>query len=281
MNNIHSIESNINNIDELPAAGEYEVVGLGVNNPVAVSTLKNIELAQEIFNLKPRGLSIVGKTETENIGIEKIIKNIVSVPSIKYLILCGKDSEGHFSGNTILSLMKNGVDDKNKIIGSKGKKPILVNLTKDEIEEFRNQIKVIDMIECESLPEILDKIEELSKNEIHEENFDTKAKINKYNSNKVETINAQEKDPEKVKLDAAGYFVIMIKNDSSTILVEHYGNDNKLLHIVKGNDARNIYWTIIENGWVTELSHAAYLGKELARAEISFKENLKYVQDKA
>ena len=47
--------------------------------------------------------------------------------------------------------------------------------------------------------------------------------------------------------------------------------DNKLLIIIKGKDARSVYHTIIENGWVSQLSHTAYLGKELAKAELSIK----------
>ena len=38
---------------------------------------------------------------------------------------------------------------------------------------------------------------------------------------------------------------------------------------------------IIANGWVTQLSHAAYLGRELARAELALKQGLKYVQEGA
>ena len=94
----------------------------------------------------------------------------------------------------------------------------------------------------------------------------------------IEIVTVKEKDPERVRLDKAGYFVIVPKKD--TILVEHYSNTNQLLHILKGADARNIYWAILENQWVTELSHAAYLGKELAKAELSIKLGFKYVQDK-
>jgi len=39
--------------------------------------------------------------------------------------------------------------------------------------------------------------------------------------------------------------------------------------------------TIVDDGWVTELSHAAYLGKELARAELSLQLGFRYVQDGA
>jgi tetrahydromethanopterin S-methyltransferase subunit A len=46
-------------------------------------------------------------------------------------------------------------------------------------------------------------------------------------------------------------------------------------------NARALYKTIITNGWISELSHAAYLGKELAKAELSLRHGLKYVQDGA
>jgi len=38
---------------------------------------------------------------------------------------------------------------------------------------------------------------------------------------------------------------------------------------------------IINNKWVTELSHAAYLGKELTKAELSITKGFKFVQDGA
>ena len=228
-------------------------------------------------------MSIVGKTETENIGIEKIIKNVLAVSSIKYLILCGKDSEGHHSGNTIVSLVKNGVDNKMQVVNSKGKKPVLSNTTKEEVNAFRNQVEVIDMIGCEDLNKVLEKVQELSEKATHSCNCqgnallgDTKPAILS-----IEIIQVEEKDPDKVKLDKAGYFVIVPKAESNTILVEHYSYTNQLLRVIKGKDSRNIYWTIIENGWVTELSHAAYLGKELTKAEMSIKQGFKYVQDKA
>lgn len=250
---------------------------------MAISTLGNTELADRISGLKPTGLSIVGKTETENIGIEKIIKNTVAVPSIKFLILCGKDSEGHYSGNTLISLVNNGVDNKMRVIGSKGKKPVLLNTTIEEINAFRNQIEVIDMIECEDLNKILEKLQELSKKDTTSYNCgdNCSAEDVKSVTSATQIVKAGEKDPNKVKLDKVGYFVIVPKAESGVILVEHYSNTNKLLRIIKGGDARNIYWAIIENGWVSEMSHAAYLGKELTKAEISMELGFKYIQDKA
>ena len=84
----------------------------------------------------------------------------------------------------------------------------------------------------------------------------------------------------KVEVDKAGYFVI-IPQRPDKIYVEHYSNDNKLLGVVEGKDAQSLYSKIVEEGWVTQLSHAAYLGKELARAELSLKMGFRYVQDQA
>ena len=89
------------------------------------------------------------------------------------------------------------------------------------------------------------------------------------------------KHGKNIKLDKAGYFVILPSNKNKTILVEHYSYDNKLLREIKGKASRDIYFTIINNKWVTELSHAAYIGKELARAELSIKKGFKFVQDGA
>jgi len=69
--------------------------------------------------------------------------------------------------------------------------------------------------------------------------------------------------------------------ERGVISVEQYSNDNRLLRVIEGKNARDLYRTIIKNKWVTQLSHAAYLGKELARAELSMTLDFKYIQDGA
>ena len=84
-----------------------------------------------------------------------------------------------------------------------------------------------------------------------------------------------------VVMDPAGYFVIVPLSDQGLIAVDHYAYDNALLRTIEGASARAIYLTLIENGWISELSHAAYLGKELTKAELALKMGFKYVQDGA
>ena len=75
---------------------------------VAVCTLTSTDLPEKIFNNAKEKIAIIGFCETENIGIEKIVKNIITNSNIRYLILRGKDSDkgkkGHLSGQAIFSL---------------------------------------------------------------------------------------------------------------------------------------------------------------------------------
>ncbi len=285
--------------------------------PVAVTTLSSTKLEEKIVKLNPEGLCIVGKTETENIGIDKIIKNVISNPAIIYLLLTGKDTAGHQPGMTLLALLKNGIDKDMRIIGSNGRRPILKNVTKADVTKFRKQIKIEDMIGSENTRSIAKKIKELSQEAAKLTTASgcgcsdsscapdiqpvavpvmlaatsgcgcgescgpiaAPIKIKSKSADSVPKVKAKAISRSSVKLDKAGYFVILPFKKDSTILVEHYSYDNKLLRKIEGKSSRDIYFTIINNKWVTELSHAAYLGKELLRAELSIIKGFKFVQD--
>lgn len=261
-----------------PVPGEYFALCDGEGCPVAVSTLASVGLAQELADLKPKELCVVGKTETENIGVDKIIKNIVSNPTIQFLLLTGKDSEGHYSGKTLLALAANGVDDHMRVIGSPGKRPVLKNVTCEEVEAFRKQVQVVDLIECEDVERIIEKIQDLSKAQCSS----CRCIKQDERSEAIQLLTTpiiQAKKPARFRMDKTGYFVILPQPNREVILVEHYSYDNTLLRAIEGKNARSLYWTIVENGWATQLDHAAYLGEELARAELSLQLGFKYVQD--
>jgi tetrahydromethanopterin S-methyltransferase subunit A len=263
-----------------PVAGEYFLLCENRNCRVAVSTLASAALAEKLALMRPENLCIVGKTETENIGIEKIIKNTITNPSIHVLLLVGTDPKGHRSGATLLSLCEKGVDDSLRVIGSPATHPILRNVTREEVEAFRSQVKVADMIGCEHPDRIAVKIRELTGGvRLACDQKEFARVVRPVEVAPVEVIQAEKS--KKVELDEAGYFVILPLRDKGIISVEHYATDNRLLRIIEGTEPGDIYRTIIKNRWATELSHAAYLGKELARAELSLKLHFPYVQDGA
>jgi tetrahydromethanopterin S-methyltransferase subunit A len=261
-----------------PVDGEYIVLPGHERRRTAVSTLASAVMAEELARLAPEDLCIVGKTETENIGIEKIIKNTVTNPSLHVLVVAGRESDGHRSGATLLSLCRNGVDANSRVIGSPGPRPVLKNVTSREIEAFRRQVTAIDMIGCEDPEKIAKRI--VAGSDIKEFSCGGTAFARTVKPVAISTVDVvQAKPVKRTKLDKTGYFVILPLKEKGKLSVEHYSNDNRLLRIIEGEDAVGIYRTIVENGWVTQLSHAAYLGRELDRAELSMKLDFRYVQD--
>lgn len=261
-----------------PIVGEYFV--LDTDGMVAVSTLASLTLAEEVAQRQPHGLAIVGKTETENIGIDKVIKNLITSSTLRYLLVAGFDPPGHLPGRTLLALAHHGVDDRGRVIGSPGKRPMLRNVSVAEIQVFRRQVHVIDMVGCDSADEISTKVEELS------QHATAPCGCNAGSGPSPVPITTMPKmvvtEPTAVvKLDKAGYFVIVPLPDKGVIDVEHYTYDHTLLRVIEGASARALYAAIINGGWVTELSHAAYLGKEFAKAEYALQHGGKYVQDGA
>lgn len=89
------------------------------------------------------GAALSGSVQTENIGFEKIVCNIVSNPNIRYLIVAGPESEGHLTGEALKALILNGVDEKKRIIGTDAPHPFLFNLPMEMIDRFRKQLTLI------------------------------------------------------------------------------------------------------------------------------------------
>src|SRR5512136_1583420 len=135
-----------------PLRGEYSVGD--PKNSIAVVTLAS--------QLHIEGAAIVGPCKTENLGVEKIVANIISNSNIRFLLICGAESKGHLPGNTILALHRNGIDDNGKIIGSKGAIPFIQNLPLQAIKRFQLQIQIIDRIGLIDEEHIEDLVQEYS-----------------------------------------------------------------------------------------------------------------------
>jgi tetrahydromethanopterin S-methyltransferase subunit A len=93
------------------------------------------------------GAALSGTIQTENIGVEKMICNIIGNPNIRYLILSGPESPGHSTGEAIMSLLKDGIDERKRIRNTTAPTPYLFNLPMEFIKRFRKQIvSVIDLL---------------------------------------------------------------------------------------------------------------------------------------
>lgn len=95
----------------------------------------------------------------------------------------------------------------------------------------------------------------------------------------IDIIQATYKNPYELELDPVGYFKIQVSNEDNCIYADYYNYEKERLKSIKGTCARAIYWTIIDREWISSLSHAAYLGKELMRAEYALVHHLPYEQE--
>lgn len=266
------------NLDNWPSVPGRYYIG-NKNSCVAVCSLSSIDLLEN-FNKSDylSKISIIGKDVTENVGIEKIVLNTVSNPNIRFLILCGRESEGHFVGQGIKALVDNGIDEKGRIIEAKGPIPYLKNLTKEQIENFRKQVKIVDLIGCEDIPTILTKAKECEKN--NPGMFSSAVEVKE-----VRTIVADYDSLKEWSADDKpdeGWFAIFLDKEKQLIVVEHYlgyGINAKLNCKVVGKTAEQILGTIVKEKLVNCLYHAGYLGKELAKAQIALEKNIPYEQE--
>jgi len=85
---------------------------------------------------------------------------------------------------------------------------------------------------------------------------------------------------EEFRIDPLGYFVVSVKEGE--IAVQHHVPDGRPSQFLfRGKNAIDLYRSIVRENLVSKFDHAAYIGKELARAEAALKSGQPYVQDKA
>jgi len=254
--------------------GDYQVIRFTA--PVAVCTLHSKELIGNVARAAPQGLSIVGSLQTENLGIERVVENVVSNPNLRFLVLCGDDTPaavGHFPGQSMLALARNGTDPRGRIQGAKGKRPWTKNLDPAVMNHFRDHIEVIDAIGVQDVSRIAHDVEKCAG---RDPGPTTGAP---HVGRRFSVLRAM--SPDRLVLDPAGYLVVTPDRRRELIAVEHYGNDGVLRTVVEGKQAEDLAATLLREKLVTRLDHAAYIGRELTRAEIALKEGRPYIQDRA
>jgi tetrahydromethanopterin S-methyltransferase subunit A len=257
-----------------PLPGDYHASRFQA--PVAVCTLNSDQLSKALSATPIEGLSIVGTLHTENLGIERLVRNVLANPHIRFLVVCGEDTRktiGHLPGQSLVALAQHGVDATMRITEAKGKRPQLKNITAQHVDAFRQQIQIIDQIGNCDLPALQELIATTANND-----------PGPFTDSPVEanTIPVEvAKEPDKLVLDPAGYFVVYPDRTHRCLTLEHYRNNGVLDRILTATSATALYSSVIDAKLISRLDHAAYLGRELARAEHALETGEVYVQDRA
>ncbi len=257
-----------------PYPGDYRVGSFG--GSVAICTLHSRGLVDELAQRKPTGLALVGSLQTENLGIERIIQNVVANPNVRQLVVCGEDTSGrvgHFPGQTLLALAKSGLDDDRRIVGARGKRPVLENLDSAWAAAFRDQVEVIDrrgVCDPDELSALVSELAEINP-----------GPVSTHHDLRMSVRRVSARPPESLVLDPAGYVVIYADKSRGRLVAEHYENRGTITTVIEGRRADHMVATLLDEGLVTRLDHAAYLGRELGLAELALENGAVYHQDAA
>lgn len=258
--------------------GDYHAMCTGTACPVAVSTLGDAALADELAAQAPEELCIVGPTLTENTGVEKVLENLVANPTIRVLVLAGTDPDGHHSGATLRALHEDGVTEEMAVAGSPGYRPVLANASRATVAAFRERVELVDLVGCADVDRIIEAVAATAETACTCEDCLPAAPDDADLAGDDDAVvEAAPSDP--VRMDPAGYFVVVPRPDAGVVRCEQYDYDHERGVVVEGETASDVYRAVLERDLVSRLDHAAYLGAELARAELAVAEGRPYDQD--
>jgi tetrahydromethanopterin S-methyltransferase subunit A len=256
-------------------AGTYKVGD--PNGPVAVCALTSEKLVGPLVGVQ--GVAIAGIVYTANLGITRIIVNITSNPAIRFLLICGKDSALFRPGQSLVALSEHGIDGERRIVQAAGYDPVLPSIDPEQVAQFRRQVEVLDWTGEEDVEILQDRIKSLAvRNPGVFVTDQTKAIVSKGWEEFASIRPGGQREP--LIYDPKGYFVITIEPEQKEILLRHYLPDHTPAHEMRGRGATSMLLGLLRDGLVTQLSHAGYLGEELAKAQTALQFGLRYDQDR-
>lgn len=255
-----------------PIQGDF-VLG-GDDSPVAVCTLASHGLLPPLRG-RPE-VAIAGRVYTENLGIETMVQNLLANPRLRVLLVCGRESR-HRVGQAILSLHRNGVDPvTHRIRGATGPEPVVPNLTAQQVAAFQERFELVDLVGELDPERVLERARAWASGAAGPAEPPARPE---QRPDEPPLIQAELDRPGAWTFDRLGFFLIRLDPAGGRLLLDHYGQDRRLLHRLVGDSAAALSQTAVRLGLLGELAHAAYLGRELARAELALREGRPYEQD--
>ena len=260
-------------------AGTYQVGDPA--GPVAVCALTSEELVAPLAGLP--GVAIAGKVYTANLGITRIVVNVTANPAIRFLLICGKDSPLFRPGQSLVALSEQGMDAERRIIGAAGYEPVLPTLPPEQVARFRRQVEVLDWTGEEDAAALAEGIRGLVARspgrfaagaEAEDAGGGMAAPEERFTPIRPGGVR------EPLQYDPKGYFVITLDRAAEQMVLRHYLPDHTPAHEMRGRSAGPMLLGLLREGLVSQLSHAGYLGEELAKAQAALGLGLRYDQDR-
>jgi tetrahydromethanopterin S-methyltransferase subunit A len=252
--------------------GRYRV--FDVTAPVVVVGANAEALAEDLAALATPGICMVA-TQCRSAGdIEKLIRNIAANMAIQNVIVIGAETDKTAALTALLALL--GADTQPDAQAQAIARKVTSRLDDVDLSALGRQVRAISMPGTAETDRVIARISELA-SEANRPNTGFRAPAQE-DENGIERVITARNIEYEMQPDKAGSFFVCIKNKK--IVVEQYTAKNDLLRIIEGHTARDLCITLIRNGWVSRLDHAAWLGRELLRAELSMQTGEQFVPDR-
>jgi len=122
-------------------------------HPCAVLVPLDDEVGREIIrHVVDMGVAVAGFCKTANVGLEKVVCNVLANPNIRWIVVAGHENPGHRSGKAIIMLARYGVDPHTRRIMCRDgpcrdiPTGYLPNIPLYAVERFRRQVTVVDLL---------------------------------------------------------------------------------------------------------------------------------------
>jgi tetrahydromethanopterin S-methyltransferase subunit A len=252
--------------------GAYRV--LDPAGAVAICTLASEALVDALADRRPPGVAIVGRVFTENFGVEKVVTNLVANPSLRVLVLSGTESR-HRVGETLLALHAHGVDAAGRVVGTSSPLPVVRSLAPEAVRIYQQKLELVDLRGEDRADAILDAAGPPAAQGAPPwpERWEPPVPVLRLPGGPGPMGGRFTPDP-------AGLFLIGLGPSGRTIHAEHYTREGVLDRRLVGESARALGDAVLREGLVGDLAHAAYLGRELQKAELALRLGRPYEQDR-
>ncbi|HVY67132.1 MAG TPA: DUF4346 domain-containing protein [Gammaproteobacteria bacterium] len=249
--------------------GDYTVVDAGA--AVVVASVAANALANELLTAAPAGLCMVARLHSPTNAAD-LLRAVGANLAVQAVICVGSDEPDEPLAAALLKLGR-GDDVPAGPTGSL-MNTLAAKLEPANLAGLRKRVHFIDLLGCKDSKKLLAQVEVASGGPPVNAGI-----ITHEDESGLEHLVVPLDVRYEVHADKTGRFDIRLAEQS--IIVEHRNARNEPLRIIEGKTARDICLTLIRNGWVSRLDHAAYLGRELARAELALRSGQVYAQDTA
>lgn len=249
--------------------GKYKVV-----DPIApvVVVLGDAEaLAEDLVQLAARGLCMVSPYCRNATDAERLLRNVAANLAVQHIVLAGENGDKQPAMQALAAILS---DREPGDAAAAVAETLRAKLKDLDLTALRKQVKPVEMLGCTDVDRIIAKVSELAADASRP---NTGFRVPDRDDSGVERVIAATQITYEPQADKAGGYVIRV--DGTQIVVEHYNSKRELLRVIEGKTARDLCITLIRNGWVSKLDHAAYLGRELTHAETALQAGVPYRQD--